>query len=145
MKEVEKPAPKDNEVLIKIHSTAVTASDIFTRGAQVSILLLIPMRIMMGSTKPRKSIIGIVLAGEIEATEKNIKRFKAGNQVYGITGWGLGAYAEYKCMNENDSKQGCLAIKLSNISYDEATVAAYGGLLAYQFSGKGNIHRGKVC
>jgi NADPH:quinone reductase-like Zn-dependent oxidoreductase len=143
MKEVEKPAPKDNEVLIKIHSTAVTASDIFIRGAQVSILLFIPMRIMMGLTKPRKSIIGIVLAGEIEATGKNIKRFKAGDQVYGITGWGLGAYAEYKCMKEKDSKQGCLAIKPSNISYDEATVAAFGGLLAFQFLGKGNIQQGQ--
>lgn len=143
MKEVEKPAPKDNEVLIKIHSTAVTASDIFIRSAQVSILLFIPMRIMMGLTKPRKSIIGIVLAGEIEATGKNIKRFKTGDQVYGITGWGLGTYAEYKCMNENDSKQGCLAIKPANISYDEATVAAYGGLLAFQFLGKGNIQQGQ--
>jgi NADPH:quinone reductase-like Zn-dependent oxidoreductase len=143
MKEVDKPAPKDNEVLIKIHSTAVTASDIFIRAAQVSMLLFIPMRIMMGLTKPRKSIIGIVLAGEIEATGKNIKRFKTGDQVYGITGWGLGAYAEYKCMNEKDSKQGCLAIKPSNISYDEATVAAFGGLLAFQFLGKGNIQQGQ--
>jgi NADPH:quinone reductase-like Zn-dependent oxidoreductase len=143
MKEVEKPAPKDNEVLIKIHSTAVTASDIFIRSAQASILLFIPMRIMMGWTKPRKSIIGIVLAGEIEATGKDIKRFKTGDQVYGITGWGLGAYAEYKCMNEKDSKQGCLAIKPANISYDEATVAAFGGLLAFQFLGKGNIQQGQ--
>jgi NADPH:quinone reductase-like Zn-dependent oxidoreductase len=143
MKEVEKPAPKDNEVLIKIHSTAVTASDIFIRSAQTSLLLFIPMRIMMGLTKPRKSIIGIVLSGEIEATGKNVKRFKTGDQVYGITGWGLGAYAEYKCMNEKDSKQGCLAIKPSNISYDEATVAAFGGLLAFQFLGKGNIQQGQ--
>jgi NADPH:quinone reductase-like Zn-dependent oxidoreductase len=143
MKEVEKPAPKDNEVLIKIHSTAVTASDIFIRSAQTSLLLFIPMRIMMGLTKPRKSIIGIVLAGEIEATGKNVKRFKTGDHVYGITGWGLGAYAEYKCMNEKDSKQGCLAIKPSNISYDEATVAAFGGLLAFQFLGKGNIQQGQ--
>jgi NADPH:quinone reductase-like Zn-dependent oxidoreductase len=143
MKEVEKPAPKDNEVLIKIHSTAVTASDIFIRSAQTSLLLFIPMRIMMGWTKPRKSIIGIVLAGEIEATGKNVERFKNGDHVYGITGWGLGAYAEYKCMNEKDSKLGCLAIKPSNISYDEATAAAFGGLLALQFLGKGNIQQGQ--
>ena len=143
MKEVEKPTPKDNEVLIKIHSTAVTASDIFIRSSQVSILQFIPMRIMMGLTKPRRSIIGIVLAGEIEKTGKNIKRFKTGDQVYGLTGWGLGTYAEYKCMNENDSKYGCLAIKPANISFDEATVAAYGGLLALQFLGKGNIKQGQ--
>lgn len=143
MKEVEKPTPKDNEVLIKIHSTAVTASDIFIRSSKVSILQFIPMRIMMGLTKPRKSIIGIVLAGEIEKTGKNIKRFKTGDHVYGLTGWGLGTYAEYKCMNENDSKFGCLAIKPANISFDEATVAAYGGLLALQFLGKGNIQQGQ--
>lgn len=70
IKEVEKPSPKDNEVLIKIYSTAVTASDIFIRGSQLPIQFLIPMRLMMGLTKPRKSIIGLVLAGEIESIGK---------------------------------------------------------------------------
>ncbi len=139
VKEVEKPAPKDNEVLIKIYATAVTASDIFIRSSQLPIQFLIPMRLMLGLTKPRKSIIGLVLAGEIESIGKSIKRFKAGDQVYGVTGFGLGAYAEYKCMKETDSMHGCLAIKPSNISYEEATVAAYGGLLAFQYMEKGNI------
>ena len=139
VKEVEKPTPKDNEVLIKIYATAVTASDIFIRGSQLPIQFLIPMRLMLGLTKPRKSIIGLVLAGEIESIGKNIKRFKTGDQVYGVTGFGLGAYAEYKCMKETDSMHGCLAIKPSNISYEEATVAAYGGLLAFQYMEKGNI------
>jgi len=126
-------------VLIKIYATAVTASDIFIRGSQLPIQFLIPMRLMLGLTKPRKSIIGLVLAGEIESIGKNIKRFKTGDQVYGITGFGLGAYAEYKCMKETDSIHGCLEIKPSNISYEEATAAAYGGLLAFQYMGKGNI------
>jgi NADPH:quinone reductase-like Zn-dependent oxidoreductase len=139
IRDVEKPTPNDNEVLIKIYATAVTASDIFIRGSQLPIQFLIPMRLIMGLTKPRKSIIGLVLAGEIESTGQNIKRFKTGDQVYGVTGFGLGAYAEYKCMKEKDSMQGCLAIKPSNISYEEATVAAYGGLLAFQYLGKGNI------
>ena len=143
LKEVEKPAPKNDEVCIKIHATAVTASDIFIRGSQIPIQFWIPMRIMIGLTKPRKSIIGLVLAGEIESTGKNIKRFNAGDQVYGLTGFGLGAYAEYKCMKETDSTYGCLAIKPINLSYEEATVAAYGGLLAFQYMEKGNIRRGQ--
>jgi len=91
---------------------------------------------MIGLTKPRKSIIGLVLAGEIESIGKNVKRFRIGDQVYGLTGFGLGAYAEYKCMKETDSTHGCLAIKPTNISYEEATVIIYGGLLAFQY-GKG--------
>ena len=143
MKEVEKPAPKDDEVLIKIFATAVTASDIFIRGSQIPIQFWIPMRIMLGLTKPRKSIIGLVLAGKIESVGKNVKRFKPGDQVYGLTGFGLGAYAEYKCMKETDSTYGCLALKPNNLSYEEATVAAYGGLLAFQYMEKGNIQRGQ--
>jgi len=143
MKEVERPVPKDDEVLIKIFATAVTASDIFIRGSQIPIQYWIPMRIMMGLTKPRKSIIGLVLAGKIESVGKNIKRFKLGDQVYGLTGFGLGAYAEYKCMRETDSTYGCLALKPNNLSFEEATVAAYGGLLAFQYMEKGNIQRGQ--
>jgi len=91
------------------------------------------MRVMIGLTKPRRAIIGIVLAGEIESAGKSAKRFKIGDKVYGVTGFGLGAYAEYKCMKETDSKHGCLAHKPANISFEAATVAAYGGLLALQY------------
>ncbi len=143
LREVEKPTPKDGEVLIKIYATAVTAGDIFIRGSQVPLRWLIPMRLMLGVTKPRKSVIGLVLAGEIESIGKNVKRFKTGDQVYGLTGFGLGAYAEYKCMKETDSTYGCLAIKPKNISYEEATMSAYGGLLAFQFMEEGNIQRGQ--
>jgi NADPH:quinone reductase-like Zn-dependent oxidoreductase len=143
LKEVEKPAPRNDEVRIKIYATAVTASDIFIRGSQIPIQFWIPMRLMLGLTKPRKSIIGLVLAGEIESVGADIERFKAGDQVYGLTGFGLGAYAEYKCMQETDSTHGCLALKPTNLSYEEATVAAYGGLLALQYMGKGNIQRGQ--
>jgi len=143
LKEVEKPNPKNDEVCIKIHATAVTASDIYIRGSQIPIRFWIPMRIMMGLTKPRKSIIGLVLAGEIESAGKDIKRFRTGDQVYGLTGFSLGAYAEYKCMKETDSTYGCLALKPANISYGEATMVAYGGLLAFQFMEKENIQRGQ--
>jgi len=143
VREVEKPTPKDNEVLIKIYATAVTASDIFIRGSQIPIQFLIPMRLLIGLTKPRNSIIGLVLAGEIESIGKDVKKFRIGDQVYGLTGFGLGAYAEYKCMYEKDSTYGCLALKPKNISYEEATVAAYGGLLAFQYMEKGNIQPGQ--
>ena len=133
LKEVEKPNPKHDEVLIKIIATAVTASDIFIRSFQMPIRFWIPARLMLGLTKPKKSIIGLVLAGEIETVGKNITWFKQGDQVYGLTGFGLGAYAEYKCMKVTDSTRGCLGLKPTNISYEEATVAAYGGLLAFQF------------
>jgi NADPH:quinone reductase-like Zn-dependent oxidoreductase len=143
IKEVAKPEPNDNEVLIKIYATAVTASDIFIRSCQVAPHLWLPMRLMIGITKPRNPIIGLVLAGEIESAGKNIKRFKAGDRVYGITGFNLGAYAEYICMKETDSTHGCLELKPENLTYEEATVAIYGGVLAFQYLGKGNIRPGQ--
>lgn len=142
LEDVAKPVPANNEVCIKVHATAVTASDIFIRGSQIPIRFLIPMRLMLGLTKPRRSIIGLVLAGEIESAGADIKRFKPGDQVYGLTGFGLGAYAEYKCMRETDSKHGCLALKPANLTCEEATAAAYGGLLALQFMARGNIQAG---
>ncbi|HBZ26567.1 MAG TPA: NAD(P)-dependent alcohol dehydrogenase [Rikenellaceae bacterium] len=139
IKNVAKPIPKDDEVLIKIYATEVTNSDIFVRSSQVSIKFWIPFRLMVGLLKPKKSIIGLVLAGEIVSAGKEITRFKVGDQVYGLTGFGFGAYAEYKCMKETDSTYGCLALKPTNLTSEEATVAAYGGLLAFQFMEKGNI------
>jgi len=139
IKNVAKPIPKDDEVLIKIYATAVTNSDIFVRSSQVSIKFWIPFRLMVGLLKPKKSIIGLVLAGEIVSAGKEITRFKVGDQVYGLTGFGFGAYAEYKCMKETDSTYGCLALKPTNLTSEESTVAAYGGLLAFQFMEKGNI------
>ena len=141
--EAEKPEPKHDEVQIKIFATAVTASDIYIRSGRVKWSMMIPFRLMMGLTGPRNPIIGEVLSGEIEATGKDIKRFKPGDKVYGLTGFSLGAYAEYKCMKEKDSVNGCISLKPENISYEQATMAAYGGLLAFQFMGKANILRGQ--
>jgi NADPH:quinone reductase-like Zn-dependent oxidoreductase len=140
--EVEKPTPKDNEVCIKIYATGVTASDIFIRSSNVPLRLLIPMRIMVGITKPRQPILGLVLAGKVETVGKNIKRFKVGDSVYGLAGFKFGAYAEYVCLKETDSTAGSIALKPDNISYEEATVAAYGGLLAFQFLVDEHIQKG---
>jgi NADPH:quinone reductase-like Zn-dependent oxidoreductase len=98
---------------------------------------------MIGILKPRKSIIGLVYSGEIESIGKNIKWFKPGDQVYGITGFTLGAYAEYVCLKEKDSKVGCISFKPANLSHEEATMIAYGGLLAFQYLEKGNIQQGQ--
>ena len=134
-----KPQPKEDEILIKIYATSVTNSDIFIRSSKIPLVVMIPMRLMIGIRGPRKSIIGEVFSGEIEYVGPQIKRFKVGDQVYGLTGFSLGAYADYKCMKEIDSKQGCLAIKPKNISFEDATSAAYGGLLAFQQLEKVNI------
>jgi len=140
--EAKKPEPKDDEVLIKIYATAVTASDIYIRSGRVKWSMMIPFRMMMGLIGPRNPIIGEVLCGEIQAIGKEIKRFRPGDRVYGLTGFSLGAYAEYKCMKENDSVNGCISLKPKNITFEEATMAAYGGLLAFQFMEKANIQRG---
>ena len=138
-----KPIPGKDEVLIKIYATSVTNSDIFIRSSNVPLLMMIPMRLMIGIKKPRNSIIGEVFSGEIEFAGSEIKRFKAGDRVYGLTGFSLGAYADYKCMKEIDSKRGCLALMPKNLSFEEATSAAYGGLLAFQFMEKKDLTRGK--
>ena len=137
--EVEKPTPKDNEVCIKIYAAGVTASDIFIRSSNIPLRTRIPMRIMVGITKPRRPILGLVLAGKVETVGKDIRRFKPGDNVYGLSGFKFGAYAEYVCLKETDSKAGSIALKPENISYEEATVAAYGGMLAFQFLEKGDI------
>jgi NADPH:quinone reductase-like Zn-dependent oxidoreductase len=141
--EVPKPTPNDNEVCIKIHATAVTNSDIFIRSSNLPFPIIIPFRLMIGITRPRKSIIGLVYSGEIETVGENIKRFKPGDMVYGITGFTLGAYAEYVCLKEKDSKVGCISFKPGNLSHEEATMVAYGGLLAFQYLEKGNIQQGQ--
>jgi len=143
LREVERPSPKDDEVCIRVKATAVTASDIFIRGSDIPLRFRIPMRLMIGVTRPRKPVIGLVLAGDVESVGRDVKRFAPGDEVYGLTGFGLGAYAEYKCMKATDSKHGCLALKPANVTYEESTVAAYGGLLALQFMDRGAIQPGQ--
>lgn len=140
--EVNKPSPKENEVCIKIYASAVTNSDIFVRSSELPLRYKIPMRLMIGIRRPRKPILGLVLAGEIESVGKDIRQMKPGDKVYGVSGFGFGSYAEFKCMKENDSTYGCLSIMPSNVSYEEATALAYGGLLALQYIEKGNIQKG---
>lgn len=143
IRELDKPVPADDEVLVKIHAAGVTASDLYISGSQLSLRYKILMRLALGLTRPRRSVVGLVFAGEIESAGKKIKRFRVGDQVYGLTGFGLGAFAEYKCMKETDSTYGALELKPAGLSYEEATVAAYGGLLAFQSLEKGPVSKGK--
>jgi NADPH:quinone reductase-like Zn-dependent oxidoreductase len=139
LKEVEKPMPKNNEVLIKIFATAVTTSDCIVRGFKVPIIFWIPMALAVGFPKPRQPILGIVLAGEIKSVGKDVKSFTKGDQVFGWDISVFGTYAEYKCMPEN----GMLAIKPTNLSYEEAAAVPYGGILSLHYLKKGNIQSGQ--
>jgi NADPH:quinone reductase-like Zn-dependent oxidoreductase len=139
LKEVEKPTPRKNEVCIKIFATAVTASDCIVRGFKVPIRFWLPMGLVIGFTKPRKPILGMVLAGEVESVGKDVKSFKKGDQVFGFDRFVFGTYAEYKCIPE----EGMLAIKPTNVNYEEAAAVPYGGLLALPYLRKGNIQSGQ--
>jgi NADPH:quinone reductase-like Zn-dependent oxidoreductase len=141
---VPKPSPKPNEVRIQILASAVTASDIFIRSANLPVRLQIPFRLMMGLTRPRHPVLGFVFSGMIDQVGSDIRRFAPGDSVYGGTGFRLGAYAEYRCMIETDSRMhGCLAAKPRTLTHEEATAAFYGGLLALQYVDRGAIQPGQ--
>jgi len=146
LKEVEKPIPKDNEVLIKIHAASATVSDCIVRSGKVNILLWLPMRIFVGFRRPRKPILGLELAGEIEGIGKDVKRFKKGDQVYAFTGKLFGAYAEYTCLPEDGlcMPADCIMeLKPFNVTYEEAASAPSRGTLALYFLKNGNIQNGQ--
>jgi NADPH:quinone reductase-like Zn-dependent oxidoreductase len=140
LKEVEKPSPKDHEVLIKVRATTVTSGDVRMRSFTWAPWFRLPARIMFGFIRPRKNIPGNELAGEIEAVGKDITQFKAGDPVYGIiwnVSFGL-ANAEYICLPENE-----IGIKPANITYEEAAATPIGGLTALVLLRKGKIRSGQ--
>lgn len=145
LKEVEKPTPRDNEVLIKIHASSVTAGDCEMRRLELPLMLSLPMRLYAGFSRPKRiKILGQELAGEVIEVGKNVSSYIPGDQVFGTTGFGFGAYAEYICLPEkpNDA-QGVLASKPINLAYEDAATIPTAGLEALHFLRKSNIKPGE--
>lgn len=134
LKDVEKPIPKQNEILIKIKATAVNSGDVRLRKADP-----FAVRLFFGLFKPKKEILGSVFSGEIESIGSAVQRFKVGDDVFGHTDMSFGTYAQYKCFPEN----GSFALKPKNITHKEAAVIPFGGVTALHFLKKATIQHGQ--
>jgi NADPH:quinone reductase-like Zn-dependent oxidoreductase len=145
--EIEKPIPKDNEVLIKIHATSVGFGDLMARNMKditpskftMPMPLWLPMRFMFGFRKPKVNILGAEFSGQVETVGNNVTRFKAGDEVFGYLGASMGANTEYICMSEDDS----ITHKPTNMSYVEAASVPYGALMAVPLLKRVNIQPGQ--
>jgi len=145
LREIEKPVPKENEILIKIFATTVTAGDCEMRRLDFPLILGLPMRIWVGLTKPKENTIpGTEIAGEIEAIGNSVTNFKVGDQVFGAAGMNFGANAQYICLPaEPGDMEGGVTIMPSNMSYDEAATVPFGGRDALHFLRLGDIQPGQ--
>ncbi|MAU12486.1 MAG: NAD(P)-dependent alcohol dehydrogenase [Anaerolineaceae bacterium] len=140
--DVEKPALKDNGVLIKVHAATVSAGDTEVRKLSFPIYLMLPIRIYLGILRPRKLILGQEIAGVIKAVGKDVTTFNVGDAVFGTTGMGFGGYAEYKSLPVQ-SEDGVLARKPADLSFEEAAALCIGGLESSYYLKKANIQPGE--
>jgi NADPH:quinone reductase-like Zn-dependent oxidoreductase len=150
IQEIEKPVPKDNEVLVKVYATTVTAGDTRMRGFKVPAYFWFPARLALGLTGPRNKILGMEISGEIESLGREVKQFEKGDEVFGMTEFG-GGYAEHICLPENEvpkkvmgsKKVFALVKKPINMTYAEAAAVPVGGVTALAFLRKANITKGQ--
>ncbi len=147
LKEVTKPSPKDNEVLVRIYATPINYGDLAARNFahltskefNMPAALYIPSRLAFGWNKPKIKILGSELAGEVEAVGKAVTKFKPGDQVFAYVGMGMGANAEYLCLPETAT----MALKPANLTYAEAATLPYGAIMAASLLQKANLQPGK--
>lgn len=137
--DVERPTPRKHEVRIRIVATSVTASDCLARGLAAPPRYRLLARLLLGWNAPRRPILGMVLAGEIESIGRNVKSFQPGDEVFGLSQWKAGCYAEYVCW----SARGMLARRPANLTYDEAASLPYGGLLALHLLRRASVEKGE--
>lgn len=139
LRDVEKPTPKDNEMLIKVHASTVNVGDIRMRSFDVPPLFWLPARLTLGFSKPKNPIFGMELAGEVEAVGKNVRRFKVGDQIFASTlEQQFGAHTEYKCLPED----GAIAVKPQQLTYAEAATLPISAQTALYFLKAANIQSG---
>jgi NADPH:quinone reductase-like Zn-dependent oxidoreductase len=142
LKDVLKPVPKDNEVLVRIRATTVSTADCELRRFDFALWIWVPMRLGFGIRRPRHRVLGQELAGDIESVGKGVRSLRKGDRVFAATGIGLGAYAEYICLRENP-QSGAITTMPANLSYEEAAAVPYGGGEALQFLRKANVRSGQ--
>ena len=145
LQQIEKPTPRDHEVLVQIHATSVTAGDCEMRRLQLPLMLSFPMRLYAGALKPKRiRILGQEFAGQVVEAGKDVKSFKPGDAVFGTTGFGFGAYTQYICLpGEPAEMAGTLALKPANLGYPEAAVVPTAGFEALHFMRRANVGPGK--
>jgi len=139
LRDIEKPIPKHNEILIKIVATSVTASDCIIRSLNLPPLIKISSRFALGFTKPRKPILGFVLAGLIEDIGSKVREFEIGEKVFAHTFMNFGAYAEYICLSEKS----VVLLMPENLSFEQAAAIPYGGTLVLYYLQKAKILKGQ--
>jgi NADPH:quinone reductase-like Zn-dependent oxidoreductase len=139
LEEVEKPSPKRNEVLVRVHATTAARGDCELRSFRFPLLMQPLVRMGFGFRGPRKKILGQELSGEVESVGEDVARFRPGDQVFAFTGFRLGAYAEYDCLPEKS----LMATKPSNMTFEEAAAVPVGGLHAVHFLSKAGIEPGQ--
>ncbi len=139
LREVDKPTPKDNEVLIKTYATTVTSGDWRVRSLNVPAGFGLIVRLVFGVLRPKQPILGTELAGVVETVGRDVRKFKVGNPVFAFSDTAMGCHAEYKCMPED----GPVALKPANLTYGEAAALSFGGTTALSFFRRGNLQSGE--